>query len=489
MNSKIKIITFFLIFLILTSSSLAINKHDNKENVRYLSEFLGRKPMELPPPKSYSSDNTKPFMNDVLIPDDYRAKQYTILAGESGPSEQQNAMFMVGKISVSIIFLESNGSIDVQTENWSNVDPARPGVTNRMADYVSRIQSGLNWFKSQNPNTRISWTTHSRIVETSYEPITKSYKDEELWMNEIINSLGYSGFGKYNNDLRIADGTHWALTILVVDSLNDPDGMFIGNIAGYYAGDYIVLTYDNDGWGVTKTDGASAHEIAHTFGAEDEYYPVCYCGGAIGFLKTPNNNCVSGCPEGNCMGGEPYCNGCDQCYVSNCLMENLNLCLTTSTKQQMGWRDLDNDGIIDSIDTTYNSWTDGDGDGVVDYMDNCPGVSNSNQIDTDNDWIGNACEDVTQPVITIQSPQNRAYTTSIPLTFTINEPTSWIGYSLDNRPNVMISGNTTLFGLSYGSHNVIVYANDTSSNRGTSRRVYFTVVRGGGGCGRGCYLI
>jgi parallel beta-helix repeat protein len=85
-------------------------------------------------------------------------------------------------------------------------------------------------------------------------------------------------------------------------------------------------------------------------------------------------------------------------------------------------------------------------------------------------------KDTTPPAITIISPQNITYTTSsVPLTFTINEPTSWIGYSLDGQANVTISGNTTLTGLSEGSHNIIVYANDTSGNMGASNRVYFTI--------------
>jgi parallel beta-helix repeat protein len=84
--------------------------------------------------------------------------------------------------------------------------------------------------------------------------------------------------------------------------------------------------------------------------------------------------------------------------------------------------------------------------------------------------------DTTPPTITILSPQNTTYnTTSVPLTFTVNEPTSWIGYSLDGSANITIIGNTTLIGLSEGFHNLIVYANDTSGNMGTSNRIYFTV--------------
>lgn len=84
--------------------------------------------------------------------------------------------------------------------------------------------------------------------------------------------------------------------------------------------------------------------------------------------------------------------------------------------------------------------------------------------------------DTAPPAISVLSPENKTYTTpSILLTFTVDEPTSWIGYSLDDQPNVTITGNTTLTGLSGGSHNITVYANDTTGNMGASDTVHFTI--------------
>jgi parallel beta-helix repeat protein len=95
--------------------------------------------------------------------------------------------------------------------------------------------------------------------------------------------------------------------------------------------------------------------------------------------------------------------------------------------------------------------------------------------------------------ITILSPINSGNysATSIPLTYTVSEPASWCGYSLDGTANKTIPSctNITLSGLSYTTHNVIVYANDTSGNMGASGKVYFTVTSGGGrGCGRSCLM-
>ena len=84
--------------------------------------------------------------------------------------------------------------------------------------------------------------------------------------------------------------------------------------------------------------------------------------------------------------------------------------------------------------------------------------------------------DTTPPTISIISPENKTYAVSdVPLTFTVNESTSWIGYSLDGQSNVTITGNTTLPGLSDGTYSLVVYAKDLIGNEGSSEMVYFTI--------------
>jgi len=80
------------------------------------------------------------------------------------------------------------------------------------------------------------------------------------------------------------------------------------------------------------------------------------------------------------------------------------------------------------------------------------------------------------PEISIISPENKTYPIKdVPLTFTVSESTSWIGYSLNNQANVTIAGNTTLTSLLDGVYHVVIYANDTTGNMGASSTVYFTV--------------
>ncbi|MEM3054857.1 MAG: hypothetical protein QXM52_04045 [Candidatus Bathyarchaeia archaeon] len=80
------------------------------------------------------------------------------------------------------------------------------------------------------------------------------------------------------------------------------------------------------------------------------------------------------------------------------------------------------------------------------------------------------------PVVSIISPENKTYTVNnVSLTFTVSGPVSWIGYSLDGQANVTITVNTTLTGLSNGSHTLVAYARDFAGNTGASEKIYFAI--------------
>lgn len=82
--------------------------------------------------------------------------------------------------------------------------------------------------------------------------------------------------------------------------------------------------------------------------------------------------------------------------------------------------------------------------------------------------------DTTPPKITVLSPEDKIYTTSnVPLVFTVNKPTLWIGYQIDSGRNVTISGNTTITLLD-GWHNITLYAADADYNNGASETVHFS---------------
>ena len=77
----------------------------------------------------------------------------------------------------------------------------------------------------------------------------------------------------------------------------------------------------------------------------------------------------------------------------------------------------------------------------------------------------------------ILAPENVIYNEStIPLTIVLdNSITTWVGYSLDGKGNVTVTGNTTLTGLSNGEHNIKVFTNDTLGNIYSSQSTNFTI--------------
>jgi len=82
------------------------------------------------------------------------------------------------------------------------------------------------------------------------------------------------------------------------------------------------------------------------------------------------------------------------------------------------------------------------------------------------------------PSLTNLQIENTTYSqNSLPLNFTVDEKVGWVGYSLDGEANVTFTGNMTLSGLDYGSHSLVIYANDTVGNMGATENVNFTIKR------------
>jgi len=84
--------------------------------------------------------------------------------------------------------------------------------------------------------------------------------------------------------------------------------------------------------------------------------------------------------------------------------------------------------------------------------------------------------ETTPPRISFLSPLDQTYNEStVTLTFSVDKPVNWIGYSFDGQETATATGNITLSGLPSGSHNVTVYAKDDYGNVGTSETIYFSV--------------
>jgi hypothetical protein len=78
--------------------------------------------------------------------------------------------------------------------------------------------------------------------------------------------------------------------------------------------------------------------------------------------------------------------------------------------------------------------------------------------------------------VTVTSIQNTTYNSKdVPLSFTVGKAVSWTAYSLDGQANLTSTQNTTLTGLSSGTHTLTVYAQDSIGLIEASDTIKFAV--------------
>lgn len=194
---------------------------------------------------------------------------------------------MTGRNMIMVLFVESNGKIDPDTENWGT----------RWKKIKREIIAGLKFWTGMAPGSaNLSYVVRFKKPnknKTGYEPITRGAftgVGEAGWINEIMDKWSKATKGQfymarvtaYNDKNAKKFKAAGAATVFVVDSLNDADGMFADDWFAYafLGGPHAVLTYDNDGWGPTLFDVNMSHEIGHLVGrALDEYLASgCKCG-------------------------------------------------------------------------------------------------------------------------------------------------------------------------------------------------------------------
>jgi hypothetical protein len=219
------------------------------------------------------------------------------------PTSTQTSEFMAGTIVYSVVFVESSGGTgrcspaDAQTENWS---------ASRQSTVLSKIGAGLTFWTSRTgrPNPLTFMLDNRGTRATSCEPIRRPSTQENLWIADALTAMGFpatptnymSVARSFAHSRRTALGANWGYIIFVVDSLNDSDGTFSNGQSAYAYGNgpFMVLTYDNGGWGIDRMDRVALHETGHIFGALDEYASGCSTADRWGYLTVANASCNNG---------------------------------------------------------------------------------------------------------------------------------------------------------------------------------------------------
>src|SRR5262245_3965396 len=93
------------------------------------------------PARSIASGDASPLAGDALQPPPHRP--VVASAGDFKPSLFQPSAFLAGRVAVQLIFVESNGSKEPSTTNWSDaqVTLAR-----------GQIATALDWWRARLPN-------------------------------------------------------------------------------------------------------------------------------------------------------------------------------------------------------------------------------------------------------------------------------------------------------------------------------------------------
>lgn len=284
---------------------------------------------------------------DALIAPDLSPDSQISAAGGaiiSTPGYLQTSDYMAGSVAVGIILVESNGTVDRSSENWT---PAEQQLV------FNEIVAGLNWWANLEPRAKLTFVYDehsSQPLPTRVEPITRPYADQQYWISDAMKALGYQApsyftqVRDYNNALRTFYHTDWAFTIFVVDSSADSDHRFSDNrfAYAYLGGPFMVMTSGNNGYGPDNMDAVTAHEVGHIFHALDQYGGAGQgCSLRSGYLAVENLNSESGgCPSNvnSIMRGQisPYTLRAIDPYAAG----------------QVGWRDSDGDNILDPLDVT-----------------------------------------------------------------------------------------------------------------------------------------
>ncbi len=297
-----------------------------------------------------------------------------------GATSEDTAEFLLGRVAVVPVLLESNGTIDTSTQNWT---PAE-------IDYaIETVRTGVQWWADTldllNTVHKLEFVIDDSFAKnpfsTDYEPIDRVSQDAPLYITPFLRAQGIdnatsleNGVRQFNNAARERLHTDWAFTVFIVDSSDDADGSFASgsdfNTAFAFAGGLYVVSPS------TRPASTITHETGHIFWAKDEYPGGSSWTDRRGYYNAQNTNAADNTTPG-------FVQESSIMRSSSALRTAYdNHSLPASTRAMLGWVDSDGDGIFDVADVPLHLEGDGRYDakaGVFTFDGNARAVPLANQ--------------------------------------------------------------------------------------------------------------
>lgn len=227
---------------------------------------------------------------------------------DPAPGYYETSVFAIGTCAVGLVFVQPPQG------NWT---------TAKEEDALLIVQEALDKFEDLSSGCIDFLKPEVFRAATTYDP-SKTLTDE-MWISEVMSNIGFEGASYrekvYNctNYLRQRLGSDWAIIVLMVDT------PYFGNTGGnstayaWLGGPCVSYAYHHDGSRLMLV-----HEIAHGFYATDEYNGKTEYSG---YLYVPDNE------------------------SARCLMNSAAFTdFCAATREQLGWRDSDQNGIQDIVD-------------------------------------------------------------------------------------------------------------------------------------------
>jgi len=267
-----------------------------------------------------------------------------------GTRWRDTSELMLGRVAVSILFPESDCSVDPNRYDWT---PALEDSVIRSA-----TRGLLKW--TQLATARGVTLTFLLEIDpalpTRYEPILHPVNEEENWIEDVLEPLvGYRGDAvamgyDLANAARARLGTQWSALIFAVQDDSSSTGAFPDGFIAHaqLGGPWYIVPINNLNSKSARLDFYMEHEMTHMFWALDEF-PASYawwnCQLTTGYFNQPNLNSslpfIS--PDGR--------NACFQTPTQCVMTGNYPDSVCAATLHQIGWVDQDRSGVLDLFET------------------------------------------------------------------------------------------------------------------------------------------